>query len=223
MTNYIRTRYEPGLGETEMEAHINEVYRDLSTLFTPDMTEEYPAGGETFETAFETAVYTMPVATRTIKQVHIRDASNDRIRLRSMMPESLLYPRETGFPLRWYAYGYTEGTASGVFQKFGLDPIPAAPGSPLIVLYEPIPGELYSNDDVPEYVPAELHYLICWGTIAILAGRNEDYNNAQYWESKYRAAFNERMLFMGQNIHLNHPEVSRRITQMQQQPTGQGE
>jgi len=208
MTNYIKTRYPTELGEHEFSAHINEVYRDVSTLFTPDTTEVYKDGG--FGTEQDQAIYQLPVLSRVIKQVHMDNSGV--IRLRTMMEESLLYPRQKGTPVRWYPFGFKDAEP-GVYQEFGLDPVPDtdAAGKELIVLYEPIPEALEANDDEPEYVPEELHYLICWGTLAILAGNQQDYNTSQYWESKYRAAYNEKLVNLGRSRHANFPEASRKV------------
>lgn len=208
MTNYIKTRYPTDLGEHEFTQHINEVYRDVTTLFTPDTTETYQ--DVSFITVDGQAIYQLPVLSRTIKQVHMDDSGV--IRLRTMMEESLLYPRTEGTPVRWYPFGFKDGEP-GVYQEFGLDPVPDtdAAGKDLIVLYEPIPVAMEANDDEPEYVPEEMHYLICWGALAILAGKQEDYNNSQYWEAKYRNAFNEKLVNLGRSRHANFPEATRKI------------
>lgn len=212
MSSYIRTRYATDLGEAEFTAHINEVYRDVSTLFTPDVTETYEEA--TFITADKQAVYQLPVLSRQIKQVHFETAEGN-IRLRTMLEESLLYPRRTGVPIYWYSFGFKDASP-GIKQEFGLDPVPDVAvadsvGKKLIVLYEPVPVALEANTDQPEYVPEELHYLICWGTLAILAGKQEDYNTAQYWEAKYRSAYNEKLTNLGRSRYANFPEAARKV------------
>ena len=214
MSNYIRTRYATDLGEAEFTAHINEVYRDVSTLFTPDVTETYE--DDSFITVTEQAVYRLPVLSRQIKQVHF-ETGEGNVRLRTMMEESLIYPRRKGVPIYWYSFGFKDASpASGIKQEFGLDPVPDdsvadSVGKKLIVLYEPVPVALEANDDQPEYVPEELHYLICWGTLAILAGKQEDYNTAQYWEAKYRSAYNEKLMNLGKSRYANFPEATRKL------------
>jgi len=154
MTNYIKTRYPTELGEAEFTAHLNEVYRDVSTLFTPDTTEVY--GDAAFITVDGQAVYQLPELSRAIKQVHLDTVASGIVRLRTMMEESILYPRATGIPVRWYPFGFRDATP-GIKQEFGLDPVPDAAvadsvGRELIVYYEPVPVALEANDDEPEYV-----------------------------------------------------------------------
>ena len=212
MSNYIRTRYPTDLGELEFTAHLNEVYRDVSTLFTPDVTELYEDAG--FITVTAQAIYQLPELSRQIKQVHF-ETGGGNIRLRTMMEESLIYPRREGVPIYWYPFGFKDATP-GIKQEFGLDPVPIAAtadsvGKKLIVLYEPVPEALENNADEPEYVPEEAHHLICWGTLGILAAKQEDYNTAQHWTGRYTNAYNDMLVRMGRSRYANFPEAGRRI------------
>ncbi len=201
MTNYIKTRYPTELMEHEIGFHLNEIYRDVSTLFTPDTTET-----TTISTVVSQEIYEMDELSRTIKQILYDD-----VRLRTMMAESLRYPRGIdATPLRWYPFGFREVTAGGVYQVFGLDPVPDAIET-MTIYYEPIPEMLIASDDEPEYIPDEMHYLVCWGTLAILAGNQQDYNTSQYWEAKYRAAYNEKLVQLGRSRYANFPEAARKV------------
>lgn len=215
MTNYIKTRYPTELQEHEFSYHLNEAYRDVATLFTPDVTETHQASG-TFQTSSGEAVYMVPELSRTIKQIHMDSSTGGTtgpmVRLRSMMEESLMYPRELGVPVRWYPFGFKESTGGGVYQEFGLDPVPDTDVErDLHVLYEPVPVELVNNADEPEYVPEEYHHLICWKTLAVLAGNQQDYNTAQNWNALYTNAYNEILLRLGRSRHANFPEAARRV------------
>lgn len=44
LRNYIKSRYATDASDVEIDDHINEVYRDISRIFTPDTTEEYSDG-----------------------------------------------------------------------------------------------------------------------------------------------------------------------------------
>ena len=212
LRNYIKSRYATDASDVEIDDHINEVYRDIYRIFTPDTTEEYSDAA--FVTVSEQPVYELPKSTRSIKQVHITPAAGSRTRLRSMKEDALLYPRLSGTPIRWYPYGFKEAVAgTDVVQKFGLDPIPdtAAADGAIHVLYEPSPDAMADNDDSPTYIPEEMHYLIAWGALAVLAGKQEDYNQAQHWDARYRNAYNEALVKLGKSRHANFPEAARSV------------
>lgn len=211
LRNYIKVRYATDASDVEIDDHINEIYRDITRIFTPDTTEEYSK--DTFLTVDKQAVYELPFSTRAIKQVHL-ESGTGKVRLRSIKEEALLYPRLEGVPTRWYPYGFKEATGGNdVVQKFGLDPVPGATaaGKAISVLYEPAPSAMSGNDDSPTYVPEEMHYLIAWGALAVLAGKQEDYNQAQHWDARYRNAYNEHLIKLGKSRHANFPEAARSI------------
>ena len=205
---YVKSRYDVGATDSEILEHANEVYRDLSKPFTLDVVEE----DSSLATATDQAVYTLGEDSRRIREVHIDDGTGTRIRLHSVRPQSILYPRLTGVPLRWYVAGMDSSV--NVRQQFGLDPVPTVSedGLDLWVVYEPEPASLVNDSDTPRYIPVELHYLIAWGTIAILAGREENYNVSQHWQARYTNHFNEVLMTHSRAGKLNFPESARQVT-----------
>lgn len=198
---YVNGRYVSNLTDTEMIEHINEIYSDLSRAFTKDTLEE-----EKISTVNGTELYTLPVSSRRIKEVHAT-ISGKRVRLRSMRAEARLIPRTVGDPLRWYPYGF--GDANGaVRQRFGVDPVPDNTVE-LHVLYEPVPDLLSLDDDALLYIPEEYQYIVSYGTIALLASNQEDWNVSQAWEARYRSAVNEMVMTLGIVPPNNYPDLSK--------------
>ena len=202
---YIQDRYQSDLADSKLNEHINEAYADVSKIFTPDTTEE----SDNIPTVASQVLYTMPVGTRSIKQVYLTDGEGVRIRLRSIKAAAVLYPRVEGTPKRWYPYGFIN-VEGEVKQQFGVDPVPDDVVT-LNVLYEPEATPMEEPDDVPVYVPEELHYLIAWGALALAAGKQEDYNVSQYWEAKYRSAYNDMLTKLGRSSHANFPEAAKQV------------
>ena len=205
---YIKSRYDVGATDSEILEHTNEVYRDLTKPFTLDVIEE----DTSLATATDQAIYTLGEDSRRIREVHIVDGLGDRRRLHSVRPQAILYPRLEGMPRRWYVAGMDSST--DVRQQFGLDPVPTVSEDALdlIVQYEPEPESLVNDTDLPLYIPEELHYLIAWGTISILAGREENYNVSQHWQARYTNHFNEVLMTHSRAGKLNFPESARQVT-----------
>ena len=203
---YIKNRYPSSLSETEVEEHINEVYKDLSRLFTKDVIEE-----EEKQTNLGEENYTLSSPSRRIREVHLD--VNERKRLRSMKAEARIFPRKEGTPKRWFPYGVDKGQ-SNIKQMFGLDPIPDSQYA-IYILYEPLPEGMAEDTDIPSYIPEEHHYLIGWGAMALIAGKEEDYNAAQHWDIRYRSAVNEILVSMGIYPE-NVPEASKQSAVNQQ-------
>ena len=65
--DYVTDRYASELATADRKKHINEVYLDLSRIFTPDITEESAA----LSTVVAQNVVTMTFATRQIKHIHV--------------------------------------------------------------------------------------------------------------------------------------------------------
>lgn len=181
---YVTDRYPSSLSETSIEGHVNEVYRDLSQLFTP---ENIVVESGLSAPAFQEEI-TVPVGARSIRRVYLGTGAN-RSPLRSISRAALNYPRADGTPRRWF-YAGTVVSGTNVRFQIGLDPLQDG-GQTLTVEYEPEPEVMSADTDVPVMVPTEHHHLIAWGAIALVAGQQQDYTVAQNWEVRYRAAFNE--------------------------------
>lgn len=203
MRAYIRSRYASALTDVELDDHINEAYRDLSLLFTPDTVED----DATLLTVVGQATYTLTKDSRRIREVHLGTGAS-RIRLRSVRHEAIVYPRASGVPTRWYAFGMkSQGT--NVRQQFGLDPVPATAGTTLSVMYEPEPGEFLTDTSTPLYVPEEFHAIICYGALSLAAGQQQDYNVSQHWQSRFTAAYNDLTDKLGRIAKSNFPEATK--------------
>lgn len=203
MRAYIRSRYASALTDAELDDHINEAYRDVSLLFTPDTLEE--DGG--LSTVTGQATYTLMKDSRRIREVHLGTGAS-RNRLRSVRHEALVYPRASGAPTRWYAFGM-KSTGTNVRQQFGLDPVPITSGTTLTVMYEPEPAELTTDTSTPLYVPEEFHPIICYGALSLAAGQQQDYNVSQNWQTRFTAAYNELTDKLGRISKSNFPEATK--------------
>lgn len=198
---YIRARYASDLMDSEIDEHVNETYLDLSRLFTPDSVQE-----EQITTVAGQDLYTLTLNSRRILEVHLGTGAS-RERLASIRHSSVTYPRTSGTPTRWYPHGMTT-TGIDVKQRFGLDPVPSTSGQVINVLSEPEPARLANTTDQPQYVPEEMHHLIAYGALSLAAGKAQDYNLAQHWESRYRMAYNEVLGRLGRN-KINYPEAAK--------------
>lgn len=192
-------------GDPGVTRSINFVYRDLSKLYTRETVEE----NKDLVTVADQEVYTLPADSRQIFNVYIEGS-----RLRHIYKEALLNPRPKGMPKRWYSFGAGDKDKD-VKQRFGLDPVPSEEegGLSIVVAYEPMPADLVEDTDKVKYIPEEKQYLIAWGAIGILAGIEEDYDIAQNFESRYRAAYNELMMEMGLFRESNYPATARQVKQ----------
>lgn len=197
---YVNGRYTSGLVDTEIIEHINEIYRDVTRAFTKDTTKE-----TTIATVESQEIYQLTEASRRIKEIHITNET--RSRLRSMRADARVYPRKSGTPLRWFPYGLDDEDGS-VRQQYGLDPIPDAVLN-VHVLYEPVPTVLSEDNDNILYIPEEYQYVIGYGTIALLASNQEDWNVSQAWEARYRSAINEMIITLGIIPPNNYPDLSK--------------
>lgn len=203
MRAYIRARYASALTDAELDDHINEAYRDVSLLFTPDTLEDDAA----LLTVIGQATYTMTKDSRRIREVHVGTGAS-RTRLRSMRHEAIVYPRVNGVPTRWYAFGM-KSNGTNVRQQFGLDPVPDAAGTALTVMYEPEPSVLGTDTSTPLYVPEEFHSIICYGALSLSAGQQQDYNVSQHWQQRFTASYNELTDKLGRISKTNFPEATK--------------
>lgn len=200
---YVTSRYQSEATETEIDQHLNEIYRDLSRLFTADT----PVSDTSVNTVVNKETYQVPQNSRRIRRVFL-GAGAGRAPLRSIREDALLFPRQTGVPRRWYVAGMSE-VGGDVRQSFGLDPIPNAVQA-LTIEYEPEPAELDMDTDAVQFIPEESQHLIAFGALAIVAGRNQDYNVASMWEQRYRAGYNELSAALGRTgISSNFPEIAK--------------
>ena len=199
--NYITSRYTSSLSTADRKAHINEVYLDLSRVFTPDITEESAA----LSTVVAQNVVTMTFATRQIKHIHT-SAAGVRTPLRRIMQEAIVYPVTSGKPTRWAPFGNTQVVGANRAQVL-LNPTPNAIIN-LVIAYEPVPANLSLDADVPKYIPEGYHHLIAWGSIAILASNQEDWDVAQMWEARFRSGVNEMIATLGLNAPENFPSLA---------------
>lgn len=195
---YITARYATPLTGTEIDQHINEAYKDLSRIFTPDANAE-----ESIPTASGGFRYYVPDC-RSIKEVRTSAAGE---RLREISYAAVLHPRRSGTPTRWFPYGESSSAGTDVLMAFGLDPIPDASES-VFVRFEPEPVDLSGDSAIPDYIPEEYHHLIAWGALAAIAGHAEDYGVAQYWDTQYRSAYNGILVKLGRTAPTNFPTVS---------------
>lgn len=194
--SYIADRYISELATAGMIEHINEVYLDLTRIFTADIiaTEELETDA--------------PLTQLTWKARQIRNIYLGNRRLKQVAKEALL--RDTqGIPKYWAAYGSGQGAAGGNYLRFILAPGPHELCF-LDIDYEPLPEELSADSDVPKYIPEEYHYLIAWGVIALLTSLpgTEDWNVAQAWEARFRAGVNEMLQVLGLTAPDNYPSIA---------------
>lgn len=192
--NYVRGRYSTDLTDAELDDHINEAYKDVSNLFTPDSIHTMA-----LTTTSGQSEYVLPEHSRRIRQIRIGSQ-----RLRSIRYDSVVFPRLSGSPIRWYPYGWTSVNGDDR-QAFGLDPIPTTTAA-ITILVEPQPNRLVDDHDSPEEVPDEFQYLICWMTISLAAGQAQDYNVAQNWDARYRVEYNEVLAKMAGLGRGNFPD-----------------
>jgi len=193
------------VGNPVIARSINFVYRDLSKLYTRETVEE----NDELITASDQEVYILPADSRQIFNVYIEGN-----RLRHIYKEALLRPRSKGMPKRWYSFGAGD-IDKDVKQRFGLDPVPSEEEKEIdiVVAYEPMPADLFEDEDKIKYIPEEKQYLIVWGAVGILAGIEEDYDIAQNFESRYRTAYNELMMEMGLFRESNYPAAAKQVKQ----------
>ena len=201
LDSYITSRYTSSLAILDRKAHINEVYLDLSRVFTPDITEE----NATLSTVVAQNIVTMTFATRQIKHIHTSTVGV-RTPLRRIMQEAIVYPVTSGKPTRWAPFGNTQVTGANRARVL-LNPTPNAIFG-LVVAYEPVPAALSLDADVPKYIPEDYHKLIAWGSIAILASNQEDWDVGQMWETRYRSGVNEMIATLGLNAPENFPSLA---------------
>lgn len=203
LREYVNARYPSSLTVGQIDAHINEGYRDLARLFTPDHTEE----STRLLTLENQAIYLLAEPAREIKSVHI--TLGGRRRLRLVDEEVLVYPRASGLPQRWYHRGVLP--TDGGLAAFGLDPVPDAltAGRPITVLFEPSPVNLAVETDVPLYIPEEHHAIIAWEAMSLIAGSQLDYAVAQYWTTRYRDAYNAILTQLGKTAPAQYPEATK--------------
>ena len=201
--SYVTGRYTSSLATADRKKHINEVYLDLSRVFTADITEE----NATISTVSAQNVVTMTFGTRQIKRIYT-SAAGVRTPLRRIREEAIVYPVTSGTPTRWAPFGNTQVTGVNRAQVI-LNPTPNAILS-LVIAYEPVPAELSADADVPRYIPEEYHNLIAWGSIAILASLpgTEDWNVGQMWEARFRNGVNEMIATLGLNAPENFPSLA---------------
>lgn len=202
LDNYITDRYTSSLTEENRKNHINEVYFDLTRAFTPDITE---TNDSTLSTVADEAIVALSWGARQIKRIFVQDGPV-RHRLRRVSEQALLRSGDSDLPRFWAPYGNTQ--SGGVnYLRFFLSPAPDAI-YPLVLDYEPVPDILAANTDIPEYFPAEYHYLIAWGVLAILASQQEDWEVAQAWEARFRGTVNEMLTTLGIAAPENYPMIN---------------
>jgi|GEM_PF-4667351 len=194
----------------KIKEKINIVYRDLAKLFTIDTLEE----DTTLSTIAGQEIYVVSKDSRETRDIYLTNGETDRVRLRRINSLARLWPRSTGMPKRWFPYGMGN-ISDDVKQQFGLDPVPTETevGLTLTVAYEPMPADLFEDEDKIKYIPEEKQYLIVWGAVGILAGIEEDYDIAQNFESRYRTAYNELMMEMGLFRESNYPAAAKQVKQ----------
>lgn len=285
--SYITARYVSFLSDEERIRHLNEVYLDLSRIFTVDSIEEL--SGEGIDTKPNDNSFVMPIVARAIDSVFVKEEKdgyvigdaellarlvvaadislldipglmgievddimdkydlnkdstldvNDKVkveqkiennsfhkRLKKVNKNAIIFPQQRGA-------GYSDGS---FFKRIGTDDIflkvkrwavnrsvgnrfelifdPIPRGTiPLLIRYEPMPAGLEADSDVPQYIPEEYHYLIAWGSLALIASLpgQEDWEVAQVWESRYRDGVNNMISALGMNAPDNYPATADRV------------
>lgn len=96
LQTYITDRYTPSLESSEYKEHINEVYRDLSRLFTADYIEESTSLSTSTGSALVSSTWEM----RQLKSVHAH-IGGTRTPLKQVHKEALVYPLAEGTPKFW--------------------------------------------------------------------------------------------------------------------------
>lgn len=200
--SYVTSRYVSSLEAADRKAHINEVYLDLTRAFTPDIIE---VNDDSLSTVENEDSITLTWKARQIKRIFLLDDAA-RIRLRRISEQALTRGGDSALPKYWAPYGNTQSAGSN-YLRFLVNPVPDGI-YPVIVEYEPSPVALTAGTDVPAYIPEEYHHLIAWGTIAILASHQEDWNVANAWEARFRGAVNEMLLTLGITAPENYPNLA---------------
>jgi hypothetical protein len=185
---YITGRFALSLTAAQIKEHVNEIYRDLSRLFTPRFIETNAA----LSTVAHTATLDLTFDARKIHAVKTNVATV-RTLLREVDRNAMLTPAPAeGTPKYWAVKGKT---ATGYFTLL-FDPPPAAAVA-LDIDYEPVPAVMTADADIPRYIPLEYQYLIALGALAEGLATQEDWQNAQYWEGRYRDEVNQMILQLG--------------------------
>lgn len=199
--NYAIDRFALSLTEVQIKEHLNEVYKDLTRIFTPDFittdnTLSVAAGARTVNLTFPC---------RKVQYVKSRSGTTYTL-LREVKKEALLLPHVTaGTPIRW---GIDGVLTSGYLRLF-VDPAAAAETG-LSIDYEPAPATL-ADGDAPLYIPAEYHHLIALGGLALCLAAQEDWQNAQYWDGRFRDEVNTMIINLGLVASDNFPNIGLKI------------
>jgi hypothetical protein len=200
--SYVISRYTSELDDDSCKAHINEVYLDLTRAFTPDITE---VNDDDLVTTEGEAVVTLTWQVRQIKRVYLQNGAA-RVRLRRVLEQALITGGDNGLPRYWAPYGNTQSEGAN-YLRFLVNPTPDGEYQ-LIVEYEPVPADLVADTDVPKYIPAEYHHLIAWGTIAVLASIQDDWDQGNHWAERFRHGVNDMMVTLGLAAPANYPSLA---------------
>ena len=199
---YITERFALSLTEAQIKEHINEVYKDLTRLFTPDYIET----NNTLSVAAHARTVDLTFAVRKVQYVKTRSGTTYRL-LREIRKDALLLPYAAeGTPVRWGL----DGVLTTGYLRLFVDPAADAEIG-LSIDYEPVPAALALDADTPQYIPAEYHFLIALGALAEGLAFQEDWENAKYWEGRYRDEVNTMIINLALNAPDNFPNLSKKL------------
>ena len=197
---YVTGRFSLSLSAAQIKEHINEVYKDLTRIFTPDYIET----NNTISVLITARTVDLTFAARKVWAVKRRSGTT-YTPMREIRKDALLLPYvAAGVPARW---GIDGQAATGYLRLF-VDPSALA-ATDISVDYEPVPATMTADGDIPKYIPVEYHHLIALGALAIGLAAQEDWQNAQYWEGRFRDEVNSMIVTLSLNAPDNFPNISK--------------